>query len=232
MTASPATSIVGISGPTCSGKTTLARRLQGALPNVTLLHQDDFYLPPDNIPIDPATGMQDWDCDAAIDWPRLEAALAHFRAQGRLPVYRVTEPPAAADLRPDPAVVALAKELRRDPVPATLIVDGFMLYHRPAVDRQFDRRLVVEADRATLEARRRDRTGYQTTEGWWTDPPGYFKRIVWPNYLRHRAEVAALPTDHHLALDSGCLDIPVLDAAAVRYILINPIGAPGEQVKR
>jgi nicotinamide/nicotinate riboside kinase len=32
--------------------------------------------------------------------------------------------------------------------------------------------------------RRESRTGYVTIEGFWADPPGYFDKIVWPNYAR------------------------------------------------
>jgi nicotinamide/nicotinate riboside kinase len=35
--------IVGISGASCSGKTTLAKLLQHVFPNVLILHQDDFF---------------------------------------------------------------------------------------------------------------------------------------------------------------------------------------------
>lgn len=35
--------IVGISGPSSSGKTTLARLLRDVFPNTFILHEDDFY---------------------------------------------------------------------------------------------------------------------------------------------------------------------------------------------
>jgi nicotinamide/nicotinate riboside kinase len=31
--------------------------------------------------------------------------------------------------------------------------------------------------------RRSNRDGYVTVEGFWTDPPGYVEKIVWPNYV-------------------------------------------------
>lgn len=37
------TLIVGISGCSSSGKTTLARLLRDIFPNTCILHQDDFY---------------------------------------------------------------------------------------------------------------------------------------------------------------------------------------------
>lgn len=37
--------IVGISGASSSGKTTLARLLRDVFPNTFVLHEDDFYRP-------------------------------------------------------------------------------------------------------------------------------------------------------------------------------------------
>jgi len=37
--------VVGISGCSSSGKTTLARLLRDILPNTFILHEDDFYRP-------------------------------------------------------------------------------------------------------------------------------------------------------------------------------------------
>lgn len=37
--------IVGISGASSSGKTTLARLLRDVFPNTFVLHEDDFYKP-------------------------------------------------------------------------------------------------------------------------------------------------------------------------------------------
>lgn len=39
--------IVGISGASSSGKTTLARLLRDIFPNSFVVHQDDFYKPED-----------------------------------------------------------------------------------------------------------------------------------------------------------------------------------------
>lgn len=39
--------IIGISGCSSSGKTTLARLLRDIFPNTFILHEDDFYKPDD-----------------------------------------------------------------------------------------------------------------------------------------------------------------------------------------
>ncbi|KAJ5880284.1 uncharacterized protein N7473_011337 [Penicillium subrubescens] len=100
--------IVGISGPSSSGKTTLARLLQRIFCGVSLdpslslssdakgndklntfiIHEDDFYYPDDQIPYTTTpTGktVQDWDTSAAIDTSFLAQALSYVRANGHLP---------------------------------------------------------------------------------------------------------------------------------------------------
>ncbi|KAJ5349606.1 hypothetical protein N7541_007333 [Penicillium brevicompactum] len=89
--------IIGISGPSSSGKTTLARLLQrifnGAKTphshlNTFIIHEDDFYFPDDKIPYTTTTSgdrIQDWDTAAAIDLPFLSQALRYVRKNGTLP---------------------------------------------------------------------------------------------------------------------------------------------------
>ncbi|GAA6006162.1 hypothetical protein JCM11491_002056 [Sporobolomyces phaffii] len=56
----PRVFLVGIGGPTCSGKTTLAKHLARIIPG-TLLFQDDFAPPSERVPTHPVHGFQDWD---------------------------------------------------------------------------------------------------------------------------------------------------------------------------
>ena len=77
--------LLGISGPSSSGKTTLARLLRDIYPNAFILHEDDFYKTDTDIPLHPETGLQDWDCLEAIDLPALESALTFIRREGMPP---------------------------------------------------------------------------------------------------------------------------------------------------
>ncbi|KAF7512018.1 hypothetical protein GJ744_002731 [Endocarpon pusillum] len=95
------TLIVGLSGPSSSGKTTVARLLRSIfnIPasaetnhhSVTLfiLHQDDFYKTDAEIPIvtTPLTQrqLQDWDSAAALDLGLLERSLRFVATHGQLP---------------------------------------------------------------------------------------------------------------------------------------------------
>ncbi|KNC21500.1 hypothetical protein FF38_14097, partial [Lucilia cuprina] len=38
-----------------------------------------------------------------------------------------------------------------------------------------------------LKQRREARKGYQTTDGFWQDPPNYFANHVWPRFVKYSA---------------------------------------------
>ncbi|ETN37692.1 uncharacterized protein HMPREF1541_07315 [Cyphellophora europaea CBS 101466] len=100
--------LIGLSGPSSSGKTTLARllhRVFNAHPatptthhrSITLfiLHEDDFYKTDAAIPLI-TTGpscpsglgsrtLQDWDCLGSLDLPLFRQTMRHVRTHGTLP---------------------------------------------------------------------------------------------------------------------------------------------------
>lgn len=69
------------------------------------------------------------------------------------------------------------------------LLDGFLLYSpsMQAIQSNLDVKLFVRASYAKAKARREARDGYVTIEGFWTDPPGYVDKIVWPNYVEEHA---------------------------------------------
>ena len=95
------TLIAGISGPSSSGKTTLARLLRQifnlSTPQISLhlfiLHEDDFYKTDTLIPRKTFTSssghgtreLDDWDCVDSLDLPLLERVMTHVRDHGTLP---------------------------------------------------------------------------------------------------------------------------------------------------
>lgn len=186
--------LVGISGPSSSGKTTLSRLLRDIFPSsqLTILHLDDFYLTDAEIPL--KNGIQDWDCLASLDLPLLRSTLAHIKENGSIPPDFVSKedqnsvgahnvsPELISSLRD--RVHGLVKEKgwsRR-----IIIVDGFLLFSNEMRDvrEAFDVRLFLRTSYATAKQRREARKGYVTLEGFWEDPPGYVDQIVWPNYVQ------------------------------------------------
>ena len=70
------------------------------------------------------------------------------------------------------------------------LLDGFLLYSPPEftpVMSALDIKLFLLVSRAKATQRRETRDGYVTLEGFWTDPPGYVNKIVWPNYAASHA---------------------------------------------
>jgi nicotinamide/nicotinate riboside kinase len=67
------------------------------------------------------------------------------------------------------------------------IFDGFLLYSESMapVQSHIDIKLFLRVSYAKAKARREERSGYVTLEGFWEDPPGYVDKIVWPNYVEN-----------------------------------------------
>ncbi|GAA5859114.1 hypothetical protein JCM8547_004007 [Rhodosporidiobolus lusitaniae] len=221
----PRVVIVAIGGPTCGGKTTLAKHIARILPSslslfqvrsLPLLHptldtfadlallpvvrgQDDFAPPSELVPIDPVHGWQDWDDAAgAIRWDKQREALKCLRETGTFPAAHSSHDLLNAQhLAPVPISEGVVEEWRRrfeeliereEEKPIFVIADGFLLLVDPESVRQFDVRLFVREDYATLKRRREERHGYHTAEGsLWKDPPNYWDLCVWPAYLRAHA---------------------------------------------
>lgn len=200
--------LVGISGPSSSGKTTLSRLLRDTFPasQLTILHLDDFYLTDTHIPV--KNGVQDWDCLESLDLPGLRDALSYIRKEGRSPDWLVSkedqnsvgEHGVSQDV-----IEALRGEVGEllDANPGwkerrICIVDGFLLFSEEMseVRQLFDVRLFLRTSYATAKKRREARSGYVTLEGFWEDPPGYVDEIVWPNYVK----------DHKFLFEGGDVD--------------------------
>ncbi|OAL29173.1 hypothetical protein AYO20_09226 [Fonsecaea nubica] len=94
------TVLIGLSGPSSSGKTTLARLLreifnldtEGWKITLFILHQDDFYKTDQDIPKVTVSSeefgtreLQDWDCIDSLDLSLFEHTLTHLRDHGHLP---------------------------------------------------------------------------------------------------------------------------------------------------
>ena len=199
--------LVGLSGPSCSGKTTLARLLQSVFPRTVLLHEDDFYLPAAQIPY--RSGVQNWDCAGALDLPRLISVLRHVRKEGRLPTgltskeeyeeSNIVDQGKQQELRQEierwargKGLVSLATKAdfeQAQDEPSVVLLDGILLFGKSTteVSRELDLRMLLRGEYEDIKGRRESRKGYITDEGFWEDPEGYVDLIVWPEYAEEHA---------------------------------------------
>lgn len=205
------TLIIGISGPSCSGKTTLARLLRNIFASTGheafILHQDDYYINDDAIPIHEETGQPDWDCLESLDVGHFKAALQHIRATSTLPkeLESKEDQNEAGKVNIDAVLIEdLQEQAKTMPKSTIAIIDGFLLF-TPALEHLYsfplmDIRLFLPISRELMINRRAARSGYVTLEGFWKDPPEYVERVVWPNYARYHSHLFK-DIDNSLELD-------------------------------
>lgn len=238
----PTPIVIGLSGPSSSGKTTLARLLRDAYkPHAHILHQDDFYFTDEQIPYRDFPNrpkLQDWDCEESINWPHLRQTLQHIHSHGHLPPAHSSKEdtnsvgPISISATTTQRLRTTAQTLLHDAqkaltppssAPFTLfIIDGFLLFPpqlKQPVCGFFHRALFLRADYATVKRRREARSGYATLEGFWEDPPGYVDDVVWPNYVRYHRRLC-VEGDGGMAPDER--------VCARLRVEVQPEGAVGE----
>ncbi|RAL64442.1 hypothetical protein DID88_001918 [Monilinia fructigena] len=193
--------VLGISGCSSSGKTTLSRLLRDIFPNTFVIHEDDFYRPEEELP--KKHDLVDWDCAEALNISEMVKSLEHIRKYGTFPPNLESKEDQNSIGKcpvPDKEIEALKSEvtawtqpgqpghgilLGTDSPIRLCIFDGFLLYSKSlaSVQAHIDMKLFLRVSYAKAKGRREARSGYVTLEGFWEDPPGYVDKIVWPNYV-------------------------------------------------
>jgi nicotinamide/nicotinate riboside kinase len=208
--------LIGLSGPSSSGKTTVARILKRIFSNAIVVHEDDFYYEDPKIPYRDVpkriaeTGeivrslsghievekVQDWDCIEALNLSALHDALLQIKETSTLPQLKSIQDQQAVGPggELDEGVTAELRKRVFDSAPALLersiiLVDGFMLFteSQKNIARLFDIKLLLRTTFVEAKRRREARKGYVTLEGFWEDPPFYVDDIVWPNFQKEHA---------------------------------------------
>jgi len=127
--------LIGISGVSSSGKTTLARLLRDIWPHTFILHEDDFYWEDTKIPV--KDGVADWDCLESIDISTLQSCLRHVKIHAALPS-DIKSKEDQNDVGESGVDTAVVREWQKKAsqlcagrnLPPIAIVDGFLLYSR------------------------------------------------------------------------------------------------------
>jgi uridine kinase len=134
--------IIGIAGPSSSGKTELARQLATRLPGTSIVSLDSYYRGMEEIPLE-ARKRVNFDHPDSLEWPLLEQ---HLRAL-------------AAGLPFDEPVYSFADYVRtaetRRIVPGKfVIVEGLFVFHWPELRALLDTKVYVETDPSVCFNRR------------------------------------------------------------------------------
>uniref|UniRef100_A0A8C7B176 Nicotinamide riboside kinase 1 n=1 Tax=Neovison vison TaxID=452646 RepID=A0A8C7B176_NEOVI len=102
------TFVIGISGVTNGGKTTLAKKLQKHLPNCSVISQDDFFKPQSEIETD-TNGFLQYDVLEALNMEKMMSAISRWMESPR-------HSPVSTD----------SGSTEEIPI---LIIEGFLLYN-------------------------------------------------------------------------------------------------------
>lgn len=185
--------VVGISGATCSGKTTVVRLLKSVFPSATTFNQDGYYHPIDDTRHIRCETLNhiNWELVTAFDNERL---CADIRAQTAKHVDQnfdvKTVKSAIENLKnacknKESILNATTKELNPDVVSSlksvsnlsVVFVEGITLFNHEELANLCSIKFFLTLNHETCAARRKLRN---------YDPPdveGYFEQVVWPAYL-------------------------------------------------
>lgn len=150
--------VVGISGATCSGKSSLADKIHNNFPTSILLRQDDYFLLPDDprhIKIQELNHIN-WELITSLDMQKMYSnVIKILQSPGRN----------ATDSK------------------MLLILDGFLLFKHKAITDLCDCKYFLTLTKEQCWERRKNRI-YEPP-----DVPGYFDKIVWPEFVTYKNEV-------------------------------------------
>jgi uridine kinase len=183
------TRVIGIAGPSCSGKTSVSDRLVKIIGSArcAVLRLDNYYRPLDHLPME-ERAKWNFDSPDALDHERFLADLVTLLAGSpvRQPTYDFAKHTRKAETTmTTPAPYAIA--------------EGTLLYHWPEIRDRIELRVYLHADPEECLQRRIERDVLERGR----DEPGVrrqWEETVWP---MHRAYL--LPTRQwaHLALESA-----------------------------
>lgn len=134
--------IIGIAGPSSSGKSELARQLALRLPGTAIVSLDSYYRGMEEIPLEERK-KANFDHPDSLDWELLHEHLQAI-ADGRAfeePVYSF-------------AGYARTAETRRIEPHDFLIVEGLFVFHWPELREMLDTKVYVQTDPAVCFDRR------------------------------------------------------------------------------
>lgn len=149
---------VGLSGVTCSGKTSIAKMLKASFPSSIVINQDDYFLHPDNgLPVAKIhdKDVLNFDSIESLDMPLLVKTVLSAQQE-------------------------LMDKVQSTNETCLLIIDGFLIFNYQPLADLCDLKYYIQLPFDVCAARRSKRTDYIPP-----DPPGYFESVAWPMHIAH-----------------------------------------------
>jgi len=189
---------IGIAGPSCGGKSELARQLSSCLGSPLKAISSDGYFRPDRMPEDPRFGLN-WETPEGIDFEGLKSDLRHLQEVLRSEDH-ITQPKlvnatqrgrAGGVLRPEWQGRSLSP--LKDIV---VVVEGFLLFHDAELASMFDATFWIEVDCDTCCERRHMRDAPHVPKSRFKE---WYEGLVWSHFERYQAkQLANAPSAHSL----------------------------------
>ena len=214
--------IVGISGATCSGKTTIANTLHKVIKNSILLNQDHFYWEEDSEKHIMAEGMNhiNWEVVSAFDNDKLLTIIKTNEIRNKTSGMKIncdsiskTFNEITDGISNIPNMTAFFEENNQEQqalkdlqhmfldFPLVIIVDGILVLNHPEIVDQCDIKFFLTLDFKTC-LKRRDLRTYDPP-----DVPGYFEKIVYPHYVQNLESMKNLDSDNKILYLDGANDL-------------------------
>ncbi|XP_058792501.1 nicotinamide riboside kinase 1 [Phymastichus coffea] len=156
--------IIGIAGPTCSGKTTISNKLKKSITDSILINQDQYFLLQDDPrhTLIPELNHFNWDILSSLDMAKMYSDIVQI-------------------ITPNTSSSQQNKEKKIN----VLIIEGFLIYNYKPIAELIDKKYFIDITKEVCWSRRKNRI-YDPP-----DVPGYFDKCIWPEYLKHKAEIVA-----------------------------------------
>jgi len=203
--------MIGIGGPSCSGKSTLAKRLSAALNSPLNPVPLDGYFMPDRMPRHPEFGIN-WETPEGLDFETLlkdlhliERTLSSTEAVPSSLVIKANPGSGGGDMIRS----GMANRRLEPGAPVVIVVEGFLLFYDTAISQMFDCTLWVQADCSTCSTRRHRREGSGVPCAQFF---GWYSGLVWSHFEKFQARQLA-NADGALRLDAEKLPADLQDEA-------------------
>lgn len=179
--------VIGVSGVTCGGKTTLATELNNLFPNSRVISQDDYFLDvndPRHTWV-PELSHIHFDILTSLDMDKMfediENLISNNGTKKANSFQKISNIPLEEYTKSDLQKMINLKLKQSDT--NLLIIEGFCIFNYRPIEYLCDLKYFFKLDREECFVRRNQRV-YEPP-----DCSGYFEICVWPEYLKQLEDV-------------------------------------------